>query len=68
MILLTKRVRGGQLFSLYVAGYCLGRVLVEYLRIDSSHLIIGIRLNVFVALAVGAAAIVAFRGFSRSER
>jgi len=68
LILLTKRVRGGQLFSLYVAGYCLGRVLVEYLRIDSSHLIVGIRLNIFVSIAVGAMALVAFRGFSRSER
>ena len=68
LILLTKRVRGGQLFSLYVAGYCLGRVLVEYLRVDSSHLIIGIRLNIFVALAVGTLALIAFRGFSRSER
>jgi prolipoprotein diacylglyceryltransferase len=51
-----------------VAGYCLGRVLVEYLRVDSSHLIIGIRLNIFVALAVGTLALIAFRGFSRSER
>lgn len=68
LIFLSKRVRGGQLMSIYIAGYCLGRVLIEYLRIDPSNLIMGVRLNIFVSLTVGVAAVVAFRGFSRSER
>ncbi len=68
LIFFTRRVRGGQLVALYIVGYCLGRVLIEYLRIDPSHLVMGIRLNILVALTVGLCALVAFRGFSRSER
>lgn len=68
LILLTNRVRGGQLFSLYIVGYCLGRLLFEYLRVDPAHLIMGIRINIFTSLLVGTGALVAFRVFSRSAR
>ena len=68
LLVLTKRVRGGQLVALYVAGYCLGRLVIEYLRIDPSHLIMGVRINIVVSLIVGISALVAFRGFSRNQR
>jgi prolipoprotein diacylglyceryl transferase len=43
------RIRPGGLFALYVLLYSIGRVWVETIRIDPSHEIAGVRLNVFVA-------------------
>ena len=47
----------GRVFALYVAMYCAARGLIETLRIDDAHLILGIRLNVFTALLIGAGAL-----------
>jgi prolipoprotein diacylglyceryl transferase len=43
------RIRPGGLFVLYVLVYSLGRVWIESIRIDPSHVIAGVRLNVYVA-------------------
>jgi prolipoprotein diacylglyceryl transferase len=43
------RIRPPGLFALYVAGYSLGRIGEELLRVDPSHHILGLRLNFFVA-------------------
>jgi prolipoprotein diacylglyceryl transferase len=43
----------GRVFALYVAMYCAARGLIETLRIDEAHHILGVRLNVFTALIVG---------------
>jgi len=43
------RIRPGGLFALYVLLYSIGRVWIETIRIDPSHEIAGVRLNVFVA-------------------
>ena len=43
------RIRPGNLFALYVFIYSIGRLWIETLRIDPSHELGGIRLNVFVA-------------------
>jgi len=40
----------GDLFLVYIALYSFGRLWIEMLRIDTAHLIFGIRLNVWVAL------------------
>jgi len=45
------RIRPGNLFALYVLVYSIGRLWIETLRIDPSHELGGIRLNVFVAAA-----------------
>ena len=45
------RIRPGNLFALYVLVYSVGRLWIETLRIDPSHELGGIRLNVFVAAA-----------------
>lgn len=50
------RLAHGQLFSLYVVLYCVGRVWVESLRIDTANHILGLRLNVFTSILVGAGA------------
>ena len=45
-----KRLRGsGAVFLIYVAGYCLGRFAIEVIRIDSSNLVLGQRVNLWVA-------------------
>lgn len=62
------RLKGGQTFALYIAAYCLGRLAFELIRIDEANLIFGVRVNVFVSIAVGACALVAFRKFSTSAR
>jgi len=43
------RIRPGGLFALYVLLYSIGRLWVEMIRIDPSHEIAGVRLNVYVA-------------------
>ena len=54
------RLRPGNLFALYVLIYSIGRLWIETLRIDPSHEIAGVRLNVFVAGLFGLAALVIF--------
>ena len=68
LISLSKKLKGGQVFALYVTAYCLGRLGIELLRIDEAHHIAGIRINVLVSLAVGAISLAIFRGFSRQAR
>jgi prolipoprotein diacylglyceryl transferase len=67
LIKVGNRLHGGQIFTLYVAAYCLGRLGFEMLRIDEAHHLAGIRLNVFVSVAVGAVSLLAFRRFSRES-
>ena len=43
------RIRPGGLFALYVLLYSLGRLWVEFLRVDPSHEWAGVRLNAWVA-------------------
>jgi len=45
-----RRIRPPGLFALYVAGYSLGRIGEELLRVDPSHHILGLRLNFYVAV------------------
>jgi prolipoprotein diacylglyceryl transferase len=45
----TGRVRPPGLFALYVAGYSGFRIWEETLRIDPSHYLFGLRLNLYVA-------------------
>jgi prolipoprotein diacylglyceryl transferase len=68
LLLLKQRMAPGQIFSLYVAGYCLGRFFFEYLRIDEANLIAGVRVNIFVASAVGVISLALFRRYSRTSR
>lgn len=58
-------VRAPGLFALYVAGYSLGRVGEELLRVDPSHHILGLRLNFFVA---GTLSLVGLAWFVRTQR
>ena len=42
----------GQLFGLYVAGYPVGRVVIETMRTDQAQLVLGQRLNVWTSIVV----------------
>jgi prolipoprotein diacylglyceryl transferase len=42
--------RPGRLFALYVAGYALGRIWVEALRIDPAARLLGVRVNIWTSL------------------
>lgn len=44
-------LRWGKLFGLYLIWYSLGRIWVESIRIDPSEIILGLRLNVWSAIA-----------------
>lgn len=46
------RIGHGRLFATYVAGYCLGRFVIELLRDDAATHIAGIRINSFTATFV----------------
>jgi prolipoprotein diacylglyceryltransferase len=52
------RLRPGNLFALYVVLYSIGRLWIETLRIDPSHELGGVRLNVYVAAIFGLVALV----------
>jgi prolipoprotein diacylglyceryl transferase len=68
LIRLSGKLKGGQIFALYIATYCAGRLAFELIRIDEANLIAGIRVNVFVSVAVGLSALVAYRRFSFKSR
>jgi prolipoprotein diacylglyceryl transferase len=51
------RMGHGRAFALYVAAYTVGRFWIEYLRIDDTHHILGLRLNDWTSIIVFAAAV-----------
>lgn len=54
------RLAAGQLWWLYVAGYCVGRIWIEMLRIDQANHILGLRLNVWTCLIICALAVAGY--------
>ena len=54
------KVRPWGLFALYVAGYSGYRIFEETIRIDSSEYFLGLRLNLFVAVALAAIGLIWF--------
>lgn len=68
LLKLSGRFAGGQIFALYILGYCIGRFGFEALRIDEANLILGLRLNIFVAILVGIGAAAFFKRFSQPSR
>ena len=54
LLLIDRRrdLARGQLFGLYVAGYPIGRIIIEKMRTDEAELILGQRLNVWTSIVV----------------
>jgi prolipoprotein diacylglyceryl transferase len=63
-----RRIRPPGLFALYVAGYSLGRIGEELLRVDPAHHIFGLRLNFFVAIALFLIGLIWFARVQRTRR
>jgi prolipoprotein diacylglyceryltransferase len=47
-----RHLAPGQLTGLYVAGYPVGRIVIERMRTDEAELILGQRLNVWTCIVV----------------
>lgn len=47
-----KKLKAGSLFAVYIMWYTLGRTWIESLRIDDAHEFLGVRINVWVSMAV----------------
>jgi prolipoprotein diacylglyceryl transferase len=60
-----RRIRAPGLFALYIAGYSLGRIGEELLRVDPAHHILGLRVNFFVASALF---LIGLAWFARTQR
>jgi prolipoprotein diacylglyceryl transferase len=60
-----RRVRAPGLFALYVAGYSLGRIGEELLRVDPAHHILGMRVNFWVASLLFASGLAWFAAIQR---
>lgn len=67
LIKFGKRFRSGQVFALYIFGYCLGRVAIELIRIDEAHHILGLRLNVWVGILVAIGALNVYRRLGKAS-
>jgi len=46
-------------------GYCIGRIGIESIRIDTAHEIFGLRLNLWVGLIVAIGAVISFRRLNK---
>jgi prolipoprotein diacylglyceryl transferase len=69
LVRLTGRVRAPGLFALYVAGYSAFRIFAELIRVDPAHHVLGLRLNLFVAVALCVGGLVWFwRTQKRDDR
>ena len=55
-----KKLKAGSLFTVYIMWYTLGRTWIESLRIDYAHEFLGVRINVWVSMAVFVLGVVAF--------
>ena len=64
----TGRIRPPGLFALYVAGYSGLRIWEETLRIDPSHYLFGLRLNLYVASVFTLAGLIWFVWIQRRPR
>lgn len=54
LLVIDKRraLAPGQLAGLYVAGYPVGRIVIEFMRTDKAEIILGLRLNVWTSIIV----------------
>ena len=55
LIKLERRFTAGQGFLFYIAAYCFGRFFFESIRIDTAHVIAGLRVNEWMSIFVAAA-------------
>lgn len=54
------RLAPGQVLGLYVAGYPLGRVIIETMRTDAANTVLGLRVNIWTSIIVFALGLVIY--------
>lgn len=57
---LEHKFKPGQGFLFYIVAYCVGRLFVESLRIDTAHKIAGLRVNIWMSILLVVAASIQF--------
>jgi prolipoprotein diacylglyceryl transferase len=62
-----RAIRAPGLFALYVTGYSAFRIFEELLRVDPSHRLLGLRLNLYVASALTIAGVAWFLRTQRPQ-
>lgn len=62
------RLKGGQVFALYGALYCLGRFWIELIRIDFATEVAGLRINVWTSIVLFAVSVTVLVLVGRRER
>jgi prolipoprotein diacylglyceryl transferase len=67
LLTLEHRFKPGQAFLFYVGAYCVGRLFTESLRIDTAHIIAGLRVNVWMSFFVGLIAALLFWRIGRRK-
>jgi prolipoprotein diacylglyceryltransferase len=69
LVLLDRRLSfaPGQVLALYLSGYCLGRVVVEFMRTDEANHLLGLRVNVWTSIVVFLGGVVLFRWAGRAH-
>jgi prolipoprotein diacylglyceryl transferase len=67
IIWMGTRAKPGQIFAIYILGYCIGRFFIESLRIDDAHLLAGMRINEWVSIVVGGLALSAYLRLSKAS-
>lgn len=60
-------LKRGRLLAVYVLGYGLGRLWIEIIRTDPASLVLGVRVNVWMSLALIAGGLIGLRG-ARGDR
>jgi prolipoprotein diacylglyceryl transferase len=67
LVWLDKRYdfRRGQIFALYIAGYPVGRGVIEFMRTDDANHILGLRVNSWVSILVFLLGVFLFVWFGR---
>ncbi len=75
VLVLDRRMRlaPGQVLGLYLAGYPVGRIIIETMRSDEANLILGLRVNIWTSIVVFLLGVVVYsacgrRGHPRDAR
>ncbi len=61
-----RSLRPGQLFGLYIAGYPVGRIIIEFMRSDPANHILGLRVNVWTSVLVFLLGVLIYRRAGRT--
>ncbi len=68
LLLISRRLKPGETFALYIFSYCVGRFFIENIRIDAANFYLGLRQNEWVSLGIGVIALLTILRIRRKHR